>query len=268
MNLTTANGPDFIRLMKHYVIDYTNRNDQTQTAEIMEPDYLLRMGDHLVRGRDTNYHAATAKQMDQFPNLCLTVHEIATSGERLAMRFSEHGSSRLHEGRQCAWGGIGLYRWNGKKLVSNSVEQDYMSRRLQLKAGQSHLVDHPAVDPWNTKAEAPDEAAEETVRQWLESGSLASTPGVLLDDQWTGIPASPLIDQTHVEINDLFSCGPTVAFHVTQHGRLMPDGQVIGAFGSPAYLHMAGMVRVQHGKVSSGRIIRNRLELSRRVAQV
>jgi hypothetical protein len=71
MTLTTADGPAFIRLMKHYVIDYTNRNDQSQTAAIMEPDYLLRMGEHRVQGRDTAYHAATAKQMDQFPNLCM-----------------------------------------------------------------------------------------------------------------------------------------------------------------------------------------------------
>ena len=134
MTLSVADGPAFLRLMKHYVLDYTNRNDQSQTPAIMAPDYLLRMGDHVVRGRDTEYHAATARQMDQFPNLCLTVHEIATSGERLVMRFSEHGRSRLHENRGCAWGGIGLYAWNGTRLVSNHVEQDYMARKRQLRA--------------------------------------------------------------------------------------------------------------------------------------
>jgi hypothetical protein len=267
MNLTVADGPAFVRLMKHYVLDYTNRNDQSQTPAIMEPDYLLRMGDHHVRGRDGEYHAATAKQMDQFPNLCLTVHEIATSGERLVMRFSEHGRSRLHDDGACAWGGIGLYAWNGSKLVANHVEQDYMARRRQLGTGVPDRVDHPALAPWNTRAEAPDADAEAAVRLWLESGALAATPGILVDDQWTGAAVSPLIEQSHVEINDFFSCGRTVAFHLAQHGALIPDANVAGAAGTPVHLHMAGMVHVEGGRVASGRIIRNRLELARRLAK-
>jgi hypothetical protein len=267
MTLSTADGPAFIRLMKHYVIDYTNRNDQSQTPLIMEPDYLLRMGEHFVRGRDTNYHAATAKQMDQFPDLCLTVHEIATSGDRLVMRFSEHGASRLHKGRKCVWGGIGLYAWNGRKLVRNAVEQDYLSRRRQLGSGMPHAVDHPAIAPWNTAADAPDPEAEAIVRAWLEDGMLARTPGVLLDDAWTGATVSPLIDQTHIELNDFFSCGRTVAFHLAQHGTLLPDGDVQGEAGTVAFLHMAGLVHVAEGRVATGRIIRNRLDLARRLAR-
>lgn len=267
MNLGIADGPAFVRLMKHYVIDYTNRNDQSQTPLIMEDDYLLRMGDHFVRGRDTEYHSATAKQMDQFPNLCLTVHDIATSGERLVMRFSEHGSSRLHEGRLSSWGGIGLYQWNGRRLTCNHVEQDYLSRRRQLKEGTAYPVDHPALAPWNIDPKAPDSAAEEVVRKWLESGRLAATPGVLLDDQGTGADVTPLINQTGIEINDFFSCGSVVAFHLAQHGSLVPDREVQGQAGMQAYLHMAGMVRVEGGKVVSGRIIRNRLELARRLSR-
>ncbi len=266
MTLSTADGPAFVRLMKHYVIDYTNRNDQSQTVHIMEPDYELRMGDHRLQGRDGPYHAATAKQMDQFPNLCLTVHEIVSSGERLAMRFSEHGASRLHDGRRCAWGGIGLYAWNGSKLVSNRVEQDYFSRRRQLRTGEPLPVDHPALAPWNESAAAPDPAAEAIVRAWLESGALANTPGVLLDDEWAGAAVSPLIDQIHVEIEDLFSCGNAVAFHVAQHGRFVPDAELAGPAGTATHLHMAGMVRVENGVVATGRIIRNRLELSRRLS--
>lgn len=266
MSLSIADGPAFLRLMKHYVLDYTNRNDQTQTAAIMEPDYLLRMGDHEVRGRDTGYRAATAKQMDQFPNLCLTVHEIATSGERLAMRFSEHGRSRLHGDRGCAWGGIGLYAWNGTKLVANNVEQDYLARKRQLRTGVPDLVDHPALAPWNVEPQTPDPIAEAAVRTWLEEGRLASTPGVLLDDQWTGQAASPLVAQSHVEINDLFSCGAAVAFHVTQHGGLIPDGDIAGTVGQQVRLHMAGLVHISDGRIASGRIIRNRLALQRSLA--
>ena len=267
MSFSVADCPAFIRLMKHYVIDYTNRNDQSQTSVIMEADYVLRMGEHVVEGRDTAYYRATAKQMDQFPDLGLTVHEIATSGERLVMRFSEHGASRLHHGALCAWGGIGLYAWNGNKLISNWVEQDYLSRRRQLNHDSPQSVDHPAIAPWNTIAEAPDRVAEVITRHWLESGDLARTPGVLVDDQWTGARVGPLIEQSHVVLNDFFSCGQTVAFHLTQHGRLLPDEEVKGEEGTPAFIHMAGIVHVEDGGVASGRIIRNRLDLSRRLAR-
>ena len=266
MTLGTEDGPAFVRLMKHYVIDYTNRNDQSETIHIMEPDYELRMGDHILRGRDSEYHAATAKQMDQFPNLCLTVHKIITSGVRLAMRFSEHGSSRLHHGRQCAWGGIGLYAWNGRKLIRNFVEQDYLSRRRQLATGHALPVDHPAISPWNQTAAAPSDPAEAVVRAWLEGGQVAHTPGVLLDDEWAGMKVSPLIEQSLIEINDLFACGDEVAFHITQHGHFLPDDEIQGPEGATTYLHMAGIVAVEAGKVVAGRVIRNRLELLRRLS--
>jgi hypothetical protein len=263
MTLTVADGPAFVRLMKHYVLDYTNRNDQSQTPAIMESDYLLRMGEHRLRGRDTEYHAATAKQMNQFPHLCLTVHEIVTSGQRLVMRFSEHGSSRLHDNRLCAWGGIGLYEWNGSKLVSNHVEQDYMARRRQLRTGVPDQVDHPALAPWNVVARAADARAEAVARKWLDSGLLAATPGVLVDDHWASPTPSPLVAQSHVTLNDFFSCGSTIAFHLTQHGSLIPDEEVIGPAGAAVKLHMAGLVHVVQGEVASGRIIRNRLDLAR-----
>ena len=89
---------------------------------------------------------------------------------------------------------------------------------------------------------------------------------MLLDDQWTGAQVTPLVHQTRIEINEFFSCGAVVAFHIAQHGGLIPDSEIKGTAGAPVYLHMAGMVKVAYGKVVSGRIIRNRLELSRRLA--
>jgi hypothetical protein len=263
--LSLDDGPAFVALMKHYVVDYTNSHDQAETLAIMEPDYVLRMGEHIVRGRDEAYRVATTKQIEQFPGLMLTVHEIATSGERLVMRFSEHGASRLHNNGRCSWGGIGLYLWNGRRLVRNFVEQDYFSRHAQLASGVPNLVEHPAIAPWDTVAVAPDAAAERVTRAWLESGSAATTPGVLLDDQWTGAVAPRLIDQTSIEYNDFFSCGPTVAFHVTQHGLSRSNELMEGKPGASVFLHMAGVVHVCDGRITSGRIIRNRLDLVRRI---
>jgi predicted ester cyclase len=263
--LSATKGADFIALMRRYVVDYTNRHDQAVTGTIMEPDYLLVMGDHEVRGRDTSYHAATRKQFDQFPGLCLTVNEIRTSGERLVMRFTEHGASRLHDDKACAWSGLGLYRWNGARLVSNAVEQDYFSRREQLRVGVAQPVLPPDIAPWDQPSEAPDPEAEEIVRKWLDSGQLAATSGVLLDDQATGAEPMQLLEQEGIEINDLFSCGPNVAFHIVQHGRLRGVAGFEGNQGRKVYLHAAGLVRVEDGRVCSGHVVTNRLDLQRRL---
>ena len=100
----------FVALMRRYCLDYTNRHDVTQVPGIMEPNYTLRMGQHELAGRDTHYVPAASAQFKQFPGLGLTVHEIFSNGERLAMRFSEHGQSVKHGGRAAAWSGLGLYR--------------------------------------------------------------------------------------------------------------------------------------------------------------
>lgn len=265
MNVTeTQAGAGFLPLMRRYVIDYTNRHDPSVTEQLMEPDYELRMGEHHVQGRDGAYARATAKQMQQFPGLALTVHEIATSGDRLVMRFSEHGASSRHEGRECAWGGIGLYAWNGSRLMRNFVEQDYFSRRRQL-AGAPGPVESPAIAPWDTMTAAADANAEAVVRAWLDGGRLACTDGVLLDDQWYMGAAEPLIEQARIEIDDLFSCGSTIAFHIAQHGGLIPCEGLEGAPGTPSFLHMSGIVHVVGGRVASGTVIRNRLDLARRL---
>lgn len=265
--LGIESGPAFVALMRRYVVDYTNRHDQDLTPELMEPDYLLCMGEHRVLGRDGPYRAATAKQMSQFPGLGLTVHRIATSGDGLVMHFSEHGASRLHRGRRCAWGGIGLYRWNGRKLVQNFVEQDYFSRRQQLAGNFVNPVYHPAIAPWDTAAAAPDPTAEAVVREWLASGRLATTPGVICDDHWVDGEVEPLVEQTGLELNEFFSCGQVVGFHATQYGRLLPGDGIDGRRDMPIMLHLAGYVDVVDGAVRSGQIIRNRLDLLRRLRQ-
>ncbi|GIK48317.1 MAG: nuclear transport factor 2 family protein [Hyphomonadaceae bacterium] len=263
--LNLNDGPAFLALMKRYVMDYCNSHDQAVTESIMAPDYTLRMGDHLVSGRDTAYFDATRKQMNQFPGLVLTVHEIWTSGERLAMRFTEHGASLRHNGACAAWSGIGLYKWNGEQLTYNSVEQDYFSRARQLKNGAPNPVDHPAIAPWDGAPLAPDAAAEASVRAWLDSGALARTQDVFCDDAWTGVDTGEVLDQAGIVINDLFSCGLHVAFHATQYGRVRGDFDAANA-GRNGKLHMAGIVHLESGCVAGGRIIRNRLDLQRDLA--
>lgn len=262
--LTTDNGADFLRLMKRYVIDYTNSHDQDQTWSIMVPDYVLRMGSYFVSGRDTQYRAATRKQMDQFPGLMLTVHEIWTSGTRLMMRFSEHGASQKHGGALASWGGIGLYEWDGERLTRNHVEQDYLSRARQLASNVPVPVENPAIAPWDVIPAAADERAEAAVTAALQAGDITAHEAILCDDSWAGIENAPVLDQTGIEINDLFSCGDRVGFHASQTGKIRPGGlpgdEYVGQTGT---LYMAGILEVTDGKIAGGRIIRNRLELKR-----
>ena len=248
----------FVALMRRYCIDYTARQDLSVCDEIMVPGYTLHMGVHDLAGRDEAYKPAAAAQFRQFPGLCLTVNEIICSGDRLALRFTEHGASARHDGARASWGGVGLYRWDGRRLVENFVEQDYFARRRQLAGGGPDPVEPPAVAPWDTQAAPPDPAAEAVVRGWLAAGNLSD---VTVDD---GRPSHPLIKAERTDLDALFSAGALVAFHAVQRGPLTGEDPQFAGDGQ-AVLHLAGVVRVTDGRVSAGRVIRDRLGLLRRL---
>jgi len=253
----------FVALMRRYVVDYTNRHDTSVCAELMEPDYTLRMGPHVVAGRDSAYIPAARKQFTQFPGLGLTVHEIVTNGTRLAMRFSEHGASVRHGGAAASWAGIGLYRWNGHRLVDNSVEQDYFARRRQLAGGDPDPVAPPAVAPWDTVALPADPAAEQVVRAWIAGG----LPGGGV--RWDDGAGHRLLDDAQSQVDELFSAGAQVAFRLTRTGRYAGGGlDVAAAAGVPATLHLVALVRVAGGEVVGGHGVRDRLGMARALAAV
>lgn len=258
---------EFVALMRRYVNDYTNRQCLDVCDEIMHPEYTLRMGEHVLSGRDELYKLAAAKQFRQFPGLCLTVNHIITNGERLLMQFSEHGASLDHDGDGAAWGGIGLYRWDGERLMENYVEQDYFSRRSQLTGKQPLPVERPALAPWDTTAAAPDPALEQWARSLLARGSLEALPKQAFDDSWTGAPAQQVLEGEHAEIDDLFSAGEYIAFRLTQSGRILPDfvAHNPALSGRKAVLHMTGWMQVRDGEIVRARVIRDRLGLLRRL---
>jgi SnoaL-like polyketide cyclase len=260
----------FVALMRRYCYDYTNRQDFAVCDTIMVPGYMLHMGTHDLIGRDEFYKPATRKQFEQFPGLVLTINEIVTNGDRLCLRFSEHGASIRHEKKRAAWGGIGLYKWDGERLLENYVEQDYYSRRLQLASGRPVDVEPPAISPWDTEPQAADDAAESLVREALVRGVLLQSSAIRFDDgNATGIP-QVILEPTHVRINDIFTAGQQVAFHIAQQGRLTVDFSMDRPelVGTDVVLHMAGVVTVIDGAVTAGRVIRDRLGLQRRLAAI
>ena len=134
----------FAALMRTYCIDYTNSHDLSVCDSIMEPDYVVRICG-LALERDTAYKPSVEDVFRRFPALGLVVHELVTNGDRLAMRFSEHGATA--SGVQACWAGIGLYDWNGSKLVSCRVEQDFWSQRRQLDDGHPRCARAPTSRP-------------------------------------------------------------------------------------------------------------------------
>ncbi len=256
----------FVALMRRYVVDYLLCQNPAVCAQIMEPDYMLSMGGTELGPRDEVYVPAVVRQLEQFPGLGMTVHEIILTEERLAMRFSQHGASVRHGGREASWGGIGLYRWNGHRLTSNFAIEDYHSRRRQLAGDAAEVVEAPAVAPWDTLPAAPDPVAQADVRAWLEAGGPTAGERIVFDDSALG-HAAHLVDVESTVIDEIFSAGARVAFHVTQHGRYrgglgVPPERV----GSAATLFSVGVVGRDADGSLTGRVIRERAALQRALA--
>jgi hypothetical protein len=253
----------FVALMKKYCIDYTNSHDQSLYDEIMEPDYVVHInGMDLVRS--TTYSQAVTAIFDAAPGLGLVVHEFVLNGDRHCMHYSEHGAMPGPNGPSLTcWRGIGLYKWNGSRLTENYVEQDYVAMQAQLASGEPHPLTPPHLDPWTTtEPVAPDATAEDVVRSWLEIGDLAAAADVEIDDGRTGAPYEPVIDVEAVKVNDLFSAGSTVPFHVTLGGAFRGGLSPAAAehVGASASLNVAGIAEVDGDEVSAIRAVTARLQ--------
>lgn len=251
-------------LMRRYAFAYTAVHDFEVCRQIMVDDYVLRMGPHVIRGREEAYIPATERQYRQFPGLGFTVHDFLQNGDRCALRFSEHGRS-VRRGTDAVWLGISLYRWDGTRLVECRVEQDYFSRRRQLAAGRPEPLPPPAVDPWTVPPGPTEAEAELTVRTWLEKTGLDGAVVVLDDEPWAD-PCRARLDLERVEVDDLFSAGGRVAFHAGLHGRY--TGGLPGLddhAGRPAVLYAAGITEVESGRITAVRAVTDRLGLERQL---
>jgi hypothetical protein len=248
------------RLLRRWAVDWLAGADATVCEEILAPSYRILIGGYLLDGRET-YVRETVRQLNRFPGLGLTVHELVHSGEEAAVRFTEHGAAASLDWRPAAWQGIALFRSDGEHLVQCFAEEDYLSRRRQLDSGLCDAIEPPGVSPWTTRAGNPDPAAEATVTAWLERGELS---GVTLDDSWQGHDVQVDLSDTHAELDALFSSEQRVAFHGVMRGSY---ARGLGAAGTgqrvPAALHLGGIVTVADGRVTGGHVVRDRLGLQR-----
>jgi len=252
-------------LLRRYSFAYTAAHDFSVCRELMVDDYVLRMGEHEIRGREEAYIPATRKQYRQYPGLGFTVHDLVLTDDRAAMVFTEHGRSSLHGGA-AAWGGVSLYRWSGQRLTECRVEQDYYARREQQLTAVPHQIRPPAFDPWSIPAAQPDPETEHLVREWLVDGGLAEAPIGSLDDEHCAPPCRPLIGRAEVSILDLFSAGRRAAFHVITQGTYAGGLHELDSHrGKQIELYCTGIATVSDDGNISVTAVTDRLGAERRL---
>lgn len=250
-------------LLRGFAVDFLTGHDLDAPARIMAPDYKLRIGGHVLDGRDEKYLPATAEQLRRFPGLCVTVHDIILGDQAAAFRFTEHGASIRHGGKLSAWGGVAIFRIGDGRLRSCWAEEDYFGRKIQLARGECDPVEPPHPAPWDTRPESGDAAVEAVARAWLERGAAVS------DLPRTSGPASArpdpdeLIRVTRTRIDELFTAGERVAFHIEQHGTYAGGFDDVDASraGDEVVLRAAGLLSVRDGEVVAARVTSDRLGL-------
>lgn len=263
----------FVALMRRYCIDYTTVHDASVCDDIMRDDYTVRVSGRTLEMPE--YRAAVQSAFQWFPTLALSVHELVRSGDRLAMHFSEHGASAKHDGRVAVWQGISLYRWDGQRLVTCDVEQDFLGRERQL-ATHPDPLGAVALDPWaNTRDTPPVPDAERLVRDWLHAWaerrdrSRLEAPDFRLsvDDSDLVGPDDLVLDEPSCRIPDLFSAGGAVA------ARIVLTGTYAGGLpgvddtvkGRSCELPATVLAHVTAGRVADVHVIRDRWGLQRRL---
>jgi hypothetical protein len=257
------------RLLRGFAVDFLTCHDPVAAERIMTPDYRLHISGVVFDGRDTEYLPATRAQLEQFPGLCVTVHDVILGENACAMRFTEHGASLRDGGRLASWRGITMFRTDGERLQRGWAEEDYLARKRQLANGSFDAVEPPHPAPWDQLPVAADARAESAATAWISrTHPVADHPQESRPDA-PETPASALIDVSTTEIDVLFSAGTRVAFHATHRGVYRGGFGDIPAesIGTGISLHIAGMLDTRDGEVVAARIFADKLGLYRALRQ-
>lgn len=249
-----SNFDPVVTLARRFTIEWLNLADPAVPPTIMTPDYRVHIGTAELDSLPV-YSDGTLGQLRQFPGLGLTVHELVTDGEQLALVFTEHGVSRKHDDRPAAWRGIALFRIEDGLLAENWTQEDYYSRRRQLAAGSADVIPPPAVSPWTTTPRRPDRAAESAAHAWLAAPSYEQ---VIIDDD------GPLVvGPGHVEVLRLFSADDTVAFAADLSGPYLGGLDDVDHVDGDVRLGVCGVLKIDGDHVVAGRLVTDRLGLRR-----
>lgn len=253
------------RLLRGFAVDFLTCHNPAAVETIMEPDYSLSIGGHLFAGRDDSYLPATAAQLDQFPGLCVTVHDTVIGPDAVAMRFTEHGASIRHGGRLSTWGGVTLFRIRNGRLHQGWAEEDYFARKRQLASGTCDVVKAPHPAPWDAPCEAPDAAVEALASDWLSNPANWADAARIDEISAEGPRFADLVAIEAVAVDQLFTAGSRGAFHLSCNGSYKGGFGDIdpGRSGQSVTLRLAGIFDTAQGQVSRVQVTADRLGLHR-----
>ena len=255
-------------IMRRYVHGFVNSHDFTVPLEIMTSDYVLHVGTETIVGRDDRYLPAVQQQIDQFPHLGYSIHDLVTDGQAAAILMSEHGRSARRPDRQAAWIGVAIYRAEGDRLVECWAEQDHYGKRRQLETGIDDGLAPVATDPWaGHEAATPDAsaAAQPIVAAWLDRLEVWPPEGADLD------PGQAQAEQPRIRIT-----GTSLGVVVAEGDRVGFNAGITGEYlgGLPGYDERIGMTVqtwvgalgvLRDGEVTGLRGASNRIAVNRQL---
>jgi SnoaL-like polyketide cyclase len=257
-------GPS-AQLLRGFAVDFLTAHNLAAVETIMEPDYSLHIGGFDLSGRDDNYLPATGAQLEQFPGLCVTVHDTVIGPDALAMRFTEHGASNRHSGRLATWGGVTLFRIRNGRLHQGWAEEDYFARKRQLADATCDAILPPHPAPWDAPCEEPDAEVEALASAWLRDPDSWADSARIDEISAEGPRFAEIAAIESVSIDQLFSAGQRGAFHLTCTGPYRGIFEDIdpARIGDPVTLRLAGIFDVAGGQVSRIQVTADRLGLHR-----
>jgi predicted ester cyclase len=249
------------QLLRGFAVDFLTAHAPAAAEVIMSPRYRLSIGGHLFDGRDGSYLPATVAQLEQFPGLCVTIHDVVLAPHAVAMRFTEHGAS-AKGGAVSTWGGITLFRLEDGQLEHGWAEEDYFARKRQLKTGEADSILPPHAAPWDRPVEQEKPETERLVRQWL------GRPATVFEDaeeiSAQGPQLAQLVTPEKISISFLFAAGNRAAVHAIVSGRYeggfvdVPD-----SVGTRVSVPIAAIIDVANGAIHRLQICGDRLGLNR-----
>ena len=249
------NDVPVLAAVRRYLTEAVSGRNPAMLAEILVPDYRFDGGGTPVIGRDDTYIPMVSTYLAGEPTIDTAAHEIVTDGRHAAVWLTKHTDSP-----RAAWEAVLIYRARGTLLERCWSEQDWATRRRQLKGQQPPgVTPTPAPGVWETPPDTPDAGTEKAATAWLTG----------LPDLAAAFPdhtPRPVLDVTEVEIGCLFTAGARFAFHVTHRGAYLDGLAGCGEHrGHPAELNLAGLGTLTEAGVSCTRAIADATELRRRL---
>jgi len=258
------------RLLRAFAVDFLTSHDLDAVESIMDPAYCLTIGGYALDGREKSYRPAIASLFEQFPGLCVTVHDVMLGPDAAALRFTEHGAPAKQPGGTAAWAGVALFRIEAGRLRCGWAEEDYLARKRQLKTGRCDPIEAPHAAPWDASCEPAEASTEDAVRRWLSDPAACLRPGPVEEVSAEGPRFAALVSAAaplRSNLTALVSAGERAAFYLECCGSYAGGFDDIDAAltGTPVILRMAGLATVRQAEVAQAQVVADRLGLHRQL---